>query len=85
MALLKLKDGVVAIRLDDDGILVDTLGGRYMAINRTAYAMIEALGSCDGEEQALGRLEAGMAADRATLVRDIGSLRAQLEGLGLTA
>ena len=85
MALLELKKGVVAIQFDDEGVLVDSLNGRYMAINRSAYEMIQALGSCDTEDEALGRLEKQMAADRPTLREGIGSLRAQLEGLGLTA
>ena len=81
--MLKLKEGIVVKRIDDEGIIVDTNIGRYLAPNRTALEMIMAMMESDDHKEVIARLINLMDVDRRTLEVDLKALVDRLIELGL--
>lgn len=83
--MLKLKEGVVAKHIDDEGIIVDTNTGRYLALNRTAMEMISVMIESDDYEGVINRLMNLIDIDRRTLDGDLKALISRLRELGLVS
>ena len=81
--VLKLKEGIVIKRIDDEGIIVDTNTGRYFAPNRTALEIITAMMESDDNEEVITRLMDLMDVDRRTLEVDLKALVSRLLELSL--
>ena len=83
--MLKLKDGILVKRIDDEGIIVDTNTGRYLAPNRIALEMITAMMDSDNYEEVIARLMNQMDIDRGTIEVDLKVLGNRLVELGLVS
>jgi hypothetical protein len=83
--MLKLKQGVVAVRVDQDTIIVDTNTGRYFAANTIAYEMIAAMLHGQSDDEAVKALTDVIDIDEATLRNDIQEVRDRLADLDLSA
>lgn len=83
--MLKLKEGVVTKHIDDEGIIVDTNTGRYLALNRTAMEMISVMIESDDYEEVINRLMNLIDIDRRTLDGDLKALISRLRELGLVS
>lgn len=68
---LKLRQGVVLLRLDNNTLLLDSPGSRYMVLNRVAYEMIRVAASSETDQIAVEELLQVLAVDRETLERDL--------------
>lgn len=81
--MLKFKEGIVIKRIDDEGIIVDTNTGRYLAPNRTALEMILAMMESEDYQEVLARLLSLIDVDRQTLKIDLKALVDRLDELDL--
>ena len=82
---VRFKEGVTCERVEDEGIIVDAYGGRYIDLNRSALEMVFALCEEPDQQSAVDRLLHLFDADRETLSKDLQNMLDRLRALGLTA
>ena len=84
--MFALTSGASYTPIDGEGIIVDTNTGRYVSLNSTASAMLQALVKSQSKEAVLDTLTTLMDlgdVGRETLERDLDGLSTQLRDLGL--
>jgi len=82
--LVELREGVTLERVDDEGIVVDTIKGRYISLNRSALEILDALLGETDLDSVLTRLSEQFDVSREKLADDIEKLKGQLAELELT-